>query len=67
MYLLYKYLKSEHMEELLKLKREYFGVDIGIIIVFINRIITIEVNDEKYTMNYINRIGHMVIVAGSIK
>lgn len=55
------------MEELLKLKREYFGVDIGIIIVFINRIITIEVNDEKYTMNYINRIGHMVIVAGSIK
>lgn len=60
-------MKSEHREELLKLKREYFGVDIGIIIVFINRIITIEVNDEKYTMNYINRIGHMVIVAGSIK
>lgn len=63
----YKYLKSEHMEETLKLKREYFGVDIGIIIDFINRIITIEVNDEKYTMNYINSIGHMVIVDGRTK
>lgn len=63
----YKYLKSEHIDETLKLKTKYIGVDIGIIIDFINKIITIEVNDEKYTMNNINSIGHIVIVDGNTK
>jgi len=63
----YKYLKSDHLEETLKLITQYLGLDIGIIIDFINKIITIEVNDEKYTMSYINSIGHMVIVDGNTK
>jgi len=63
----YKYLKSDQLEETLKLKAQYLGINIGIIIDFINRIITIEVNDEKYTMSYINSIGHMVILDGNTK
>lgn len=58
----YQYLKSGHLEDTLKLNTEYLGVAIGVIIDFINKIITIKVNDEKYTMSYINSIGHMVIV-----
>ncbi|NLX61956.1 MAG: sigma 54-interacting transcriptional regulator [Tissierellia bacterium] len=63
----YKSLKAEDIEKTLKLNTKYLGVDIGIIIDFVNKIITIQVNDEKYTMNYINSIGHMVIVDGNSK
>lgn len=63
----YRLLKPDHFEEAFKLKTKYLGVDIGIIIDFINKIITIEVNGEKYTMSYINSIGHMVIVDGNTK
>lgn len=61
----YKYLKPEHSEDTLKLSTEYLGVDICVLIDFINKIITIKVNGEKYTMNYINSIGHMVIIDGA--
>ena len=61
---IYKYLKSGNMEDTLKLKTKYLGIDLGAIIDFANRIITIEVNEEKFSMNYINAIGHMVILDG---
>ncbi|HSH37090.1 sigma-54 interaction domain-containing protein [Schnuerera sp.] len=59
---MYKYLKSDNMEDTLKLKSNYLGVDIGAIIDFVNKIITIEVDNEKFSMNYINAIGHMVVL-----
>ncbi|MCF6465768.1 sigma-54 interaction domain-containing protein [Clostridium sp. Cult2] len=64
---IYKYLKSDNMEDTLKLKTNYLGLDLGAIIDFVNKIITIEIDDEKYSMGYINAIGHMVILDGKTK
>ena len=61
----YIYLKSGHREKTLKLDTIYSGVEIGVIIDFVNKIITIKVNEEKYTMGYIRAIGHMVILDGN--
>lgn len=60
----YLYQKSEDVVDTLKMETNFLGVDIGIVIDFINKIITIEINKEKYTMTYINYIGHMVILDG---
>ena len=58
----YKYLKNDNMKETLKLRTNYLGINLGVIIDFANKIITIEVNNKKFSMNYINAIGHMVIL-----
>lgn len=59
---IYKYLKKEDICDTLKLKDNFLGKDVGVVIDFVNKIITIEVDKDKYTMNYINSIGHMVIL-----
>ena len=63
----YKYLKEDNMEDTLKLRTDYLGTDLGVIIDFINKIITIEANNIKFSMSYINAIGHMVILDGKTK
>jgi transcriptional regulator with PAS, ATPase and Fis domain len=63
----YKYLKKDNIEDTLKLKTNYLGIDVGVSIDFVNKIITIKVNNEKFSMNYINAIGHMVILDGETK
>lgn len=40
------------MEETLNLNVEYLRVNIRIIIDFVNKIITIEINNNKYKMKY---------------
>lgn len=59
---LYKYSKGDSKEDTLKLRSNFLGIDIGVVIDFVNKIITIEIDNEKFTMNYINAIGHMVIL-----
>lgn len=60
----YLYQKSKDMTDTLKMETSFLGIDIGVVIDFINKIITIEVDKQKYTMTYINYIGHMVILDG---
>lgn len=64
---IYKYLNPEDIEDRLELEAKYLNIDIKIIIDFINKSITIEVNGQKYIMRYINCIGHMVIIDGKTK
>lgn len=59
---IYKYLKKEDICDTLKLKDTFLGKDVGVVIDFVNKIITIEVDKNKYTMSYINAVGHMVIL-----
>ncbi len=42
----------------------YSDISIGVSIDFVNKIITIEVDGQKFSMLYINAIGHMVIIDG---
>jgi transcriptional regulator with PAS, ATPase and Fis domain len=63
----YEILKSNHLERTFKLKTEFLDIEIGVVIDFLNKIITIEVDREKFSMNYINAIGHMVILDGKTK
>ncbi len=64
---IYKYIKSDNIVDTLKLKTDYLGINLGAIIDFVNKIITIEVGEEKFSMGYINAIGHMVILDGKTK
>lgn len=61
---IYKYIKEEDKEDTFKLNEVYSGIPIGVSIDFVNKIITIEVNGQKFSMSYINAIGHMVIIDG---
>lgn len=63
----YKTLKSGHKEDSLILKTRFLEIDIEVEINFINKIIKIKVRDEEYPMNYINSIGHMVILDEATK
>lgn len=58
----YKYLKKDDIKDTLILRTSYLDLDIGVIIDFINKIITIEVNNERFSMDYITAVGHMVIL-----
>ena len=63
----YLYQKNDEGKDTLRVKTDFLGLNIGVLIDLINKIITIEVNEEKYTMNYINYIGHVVILDGKEK
>ncbi|MCR2045066.1 sigma 54-interacting transcriptional regulator [Anaerosalibacter massiliensis] len=63
----YLYQKSKDITDTLKMNTSFLGVEIGVVVDFVNKIITIEVDSEKYTMTYINYIGHMVILDGQTK
>ena len=53
-------MKKDHNEEVLELETTIRGVYIKAKIDFVNRLISIQVDDKEYKMVYINAIGHMV-------
>ena len=64
---IYKTLKRGHNEESLSLETNFLGIDMDIRIDFINKSISIKIKDEEYLMNYINAIGHMVVLDRNTK
>lgn len=64
---IYKVLKAGHKEELLKIEDCFLGIDIEVEINFKTKKISINVMDEKFSMNYINAIGHIVVLDKSTK
>lgn len=60
-------LKNGHKEDNLRLKREFLEIDIEVEINFVNKVISIKVKDEEFSMSYINAIGHMVVLDGVTK
>lgn len=62
-----KTLKNGHKEDNLRLKTNFLEVDIEVEMNFVNKIISIKVRDEEFTMRYINAIGHMVVLDGLTK
>ena len=63
----FKVLKKGHDEKLLKLKSNFLEIDIEAIIDFPNKTMSIRVEDEEFTMDYINAIGHLVVLDKSTK
>jgi len=61
---IYTYVDSNNIKDNLKLETEYKSLNIGVTIDFTNKTITIQVDEEKFVMRYINHIGHLVIVDG---
>lgn len=59
---IYKLLKKGHKEDKFRLEANFLQVDIKAVIDFINRNITITVREQEFTMNYINSVGHMVML-----
>ncbi|GFN34269.1 sigma-54 interaction domain-containing protein [Tepidimicrobium xylanilyticum] len=59
---IYRYVRPENMEDTLKLNAKFLGIDIRVVIDFAHKVITIEVDGEKYSMSYMNAIGHMVVL-----
>ena len=64
---MYKYLECNNLEDTLSLEAVYLDLKIRVTIEFINKIIAIEVGEDKYTMRYFNSIGHMVLVDSKSK
>lgn len=62
-----KFIKPDYDTKKLELNCNYMNTEISGIIDFKNKFINIEVNKEKYKMNYINHIGHMVVLDGDSK
>ncbi len=62
-----KTLKNGHKEDNLRLKTNFLEVDIEVEINFVNKIISIKVRNEEFSMRYINAIGHMVVLDGLTK
>lgn len=58
----YKYIKNDDLADRLELNCLYDGVKISGAIDFLKRTITLCVNDDKFTINYINCIGHIVVL-----
>ncbi|NMA87337.1 MAG: sigma 54-interacting transcriptional regulator [Tissierellia bacterium] len=63
----YKYLKKGRGEEILELSGDFLNIPINIKINFIHKYISIKIENKEYLMNYINAIGHMVIIDGKSK
>lgn len=63
----YKFIKPDYYTKTLEFKCIYANTEIYGIIDFKNKIISLEVNKEKYNLNYINYIGHIVVLDGSTK
>ena len=64
---IFKFIKSDYDTKTLELHCNYLDIEISGIIDFVNKIISLEVNREKYNMNYINAIGHIVVLDGKTK
>ncbi|HEY8362504.1 MAG TPA: sigma 54-interacting transcriptional regulator [Tissierellaceae bacterium] len=59
-----KHLKNGHNEGLLEVETKIKGISIKTKIDFVNKIISIVVDNIEYKMTYINAIGHMVVLDG---
>ena len=59
-----KLLKKGHNEEVLEVETTIKRVYIKAKIEFVNKIISIQVDNKEYKMTYINAIGHMVVLDG---
>jgi len=64
---IYKFLKPDYNTNTLELKCNYLDLEISASIDFKNRIIILKINEDKYIMNYIKYIGHMVVLDGKTK
>lgn len=64
---IYKTLSKSHGKESLVLQTNFLDIDIKIEIDFVHKKILIKVREEEYIMNYLNAIGHMVVLDGSSK
>lgn len=64
---IYKFITPGYETKTLELNCIYSGIEISGVIDFRNRFIILEVNKEKYTMNYINSIGHIVVLDSKSK
>lgn len=63
----YKFTKPDYYTKTLELKCTYLNIKIHAIIDYKNKIISIEVNGEKYIIDYINAFGHIVVLDGASK
>lgn len=63
----YKFIKPDYDTKTLELSCNYLDTQISGIIDFKNKFISIEINKEKFIINYINYIGHIVVLDGSSK
>lgn len=64
---LYKYITPDYDTSVLELHCTFSGLQISSVIDFKNKNISLIVNNEKYTMPYINYIGHVVVIDGYSK
>ncbi|SHK20765.1 sigma-54 interaction domain-containing protein [Paramaledivibacter caminithermalis] len=60
---IYKYTKN-YKQDSMSLRTNFLDVQIDVSIDFIGRIINITVNNEIFQIEYINAIGHMVVLDG---
>jgi transcriptional regulator with PAS, ATPase and Fis domain len=60
---IYKYIKDKS-EEFMSLDREFSDKNIRVSIDFIGRSINISIDEETFEIEYINAIGHMVVLDG---
>ena len=64
---LYKYITPDYDSNVLDLHCSFMGVQISSVIDFRNKNITITVNGEKYVLQYIKSMGHVVVLDGYSK
>lgn len=64
---IYKYLSNLGNVKELNLSTNILDMDISSVIDFKNKEINIYVNEDKYSMTYINSIGHIVVLDGKTK
>lgn len=58
---------NDEVKNALKMETKFLGIDIKVVIDLVNKIITIEANGEKFSMNYVRYIGHLVILDREMK
>ncbi|MGF7057561.1 sigma-54 interaction domain-containing protein [Brassicibacter mesophilus] len=63
----YKFIKPDYDANTLELSCTYLNTEISGLIDFKSRNITLKVNKDKYNMNYIKYIGHIVVLDGNSK
>lgn len=63
----YKYIRNDYYTEKLEFGCNYANTDILGCIDFKNRAIDLTANNEKYTLTFINYIGHIVVLDGKTK
>jgi len=64
---IYKYIKPDYYTKRLELNCNYANTDISGNIEFKNKTINLGTNKEKYIIDYINYIGHIVVLDGKSK